>query len=113
MVGKSKAATKEQKRRFDAIKSIGCLACRQLGYYDVDAEIHHLLNGYRRGHDYSVGLCCFHHRNVTELDKETAYRILGPSLATNKKEFIERFGTDEELLSTQNKLIEDWEESIV
>lgn len=113
MVGKKKKKTKSQERRFRAIKEIGCLACRQLGYYDVPGEAHHLLNGYRRGDEYSVSLCQYHHRNVTELDKETAYRILGPSLATNKKEFIERFGTDEELLSTQNKLIEEWEQSIV
>lgn len=113
MVGKQKQPTKSQQKRFNAIQNIGCLACRKMGYYEVPAEIHHLLNGYRRGHDYSLGLCEWHHRGITQMDKGQAYQLLGPSLAVNKKEFEMRFGTDDELLSEQNGLIEQWEGTVV
>lgn len=113
MVGQKKKKTKSQLKRFRAIQEIGCLACRQLGYYNVPCQIHHLVNGYRLGDEYTVGLCPYHHQGISDLDKETAYRILGPSLATNKKEFIERFGTDDELLMEQNRLIRLWEDNFV
>lgn len=114
MVGKTKSRTKEEQRRFQAIKEIGCIPCRMLGYYNVPCDIQHCISGgKRRGHSYSYGCCPYHHRNVTDLDKETAYRIFGPSLATNKKEFIERFGSDDELIAEQNRLIAEWENSFV
>lgn len=115
MVSKQKKPTKNQSRRIEAIKEIGCLACRQMGYFDVPAECHHLLNGYRIGHDSTIALCPYHHRGVdiTGMGLETLYRILGPSLELNKKEFHETFGTDNELLMEQDRLYRLWEESFI
>lgn len=114
MVGKTKSRTKDQQRRLDAIKDIGCIPCRKLGYYNVECDIQHIVEGDKRlGHDWTYGCCPYHHRNVTELDKEMAYKILGPSLATNKREFEDMFGTERELKFEQDRLIKLWEESFI
>lgn len=112
MVGKQKAKTKKDLRRFEAISDIGCLACRQMGYYQVPAQVHHLTKGYRRGDQCTVGLCPWHHQGQAE-DTGLAYKIAGPSLALNKKEFRDKFGTDEELLMEMDRLIRLWEEAFV
>lgn len=110
-----KQPTKAQSRRLEAIKTIGCLACRQMGYYDIPADAHHLLNGYRRGHECTVALCKWHHvgEDIQGVGKETLYKLLGPSLALNKREFHDTFGTDEELLMEQDRLYRLWQESFV
>lgn len=111
---KTKPRTKDQQRRFDAIKDIGCVPCRKMGYYDVPCDIQHVVEGSKRlGHDYTYGACPYHHRNVTDLDKDTAYKILGPSLAVNKREYEDTFGTERELVWEMDRLIKLWESNFV
>lgn len=70
-------------------------------------EIHHLNEGghagqKRRGDEFTIGLCSWHHRGIKSFLSGT----LGPSLALNSREFRECFGSDDQLLEEQNKLIE-------
>ncbi len=56
--------TAAQKRYFSQVVNLGCRACRNLGYEDSMAEIHHLQGQLgKRDHDRVIGLCPNHHRN--------------------------------------------------
>ena len=89
--------TKLDDRRFQRFQDIGCIACRQHGEYR-QADVHHLLSGgRRRGHEFTIPLCPYHHRNVGV--------GIGPSLACGSKPFHEAFGSDEELLARTNRLL--------
>lgn len=80
-------------------------------------EIHHLgitgrHGGKRRGHDFTVGLCPWHHRGIASLDDRhrglTVWDLevwLGPSLQKHARRFREEFGEDGPLLEYQNKLL--------
>lgn len=86
---------------------IGCIACRKEGFGMVQAEEHHLLttglhgNGKRRGDDFTIGLCAYHHRGVPG----SYAGIKGPSYTNQSRAFRERYGSDDELLAYQNRLI--------
>lgn len=96
------AATVEQLRRWDLIKQTGCLCCRMRGLAGA-VEIHHLKSGnVRMGHDFTIGLCAWHHRGVGSRANEV---VLGPSLAHGSKPFHAEFGSDQELLARQNHII--------
>jgi hypothetical protein len=106
-----KCRTKAEQDRFDRIKAGPCLACLQLGF-DLSGqglvEVHHLLSGgRRRGHMFTIGLCVWSHRGepfwgCTHAEMRNHY---GPSLAEGSKPFHEAFGSDEELLLMQNRLL--------
>ena len=95
--------------RWLQLQEIGCLACKQLGYYQP-SDCHHLLSGHvRRGHEFTIPLCPYHHRNLWNdrfANRKIAESMLGPSLAQDSKKFHERFGSDDELLALANQLIE-------
>ena len=114
MVGRKKAPTEKEKRRFDLMQQGGCIASLQLGM-SVEGEIHHLLNGYRRGHSYSICLSPYFHRGILPegLTYKQARDILGPSMAEEKKAFHEKYGDDEFLLNLQEQVIEKIEDSII
>ncbi len=103
--------TKAQVERFEAMQEIGCIACRKMGNRG-GAEIHHLNLGgkagqKRRGHDFTIPLCAWHHRGVPMPGLSVAWTTLnrGPSLSTQSRLFRAAFGTDDELLAEVNKLI--------
>lgn len=107
--------TKAQQLRFDRIKAIGCIACRLHGLDKrVLCEVHHLLSGgRRRGHDFTVGLCPWHHRSVPFgdwMNHAMCRHHLGPSLAEGSKPFHAEFGSDEDLFEYQNNLIQGFVE---
>lgn len=108
MVGKSVSHTKADKRRFRELQEVGCIACWQRGIRR-DVDVHHLLSGgYRMGHQYTLGLCPYHHRGVLpeNMDPYTARELLGPSLSEEGKAFHDEFGTDNELYALQARLLE-------
>ena len=89
------------------------MACRQNGLHRCDGEgsdAHHLLNGgRRRGHEFTIALCPWHHRGVPPEGTAGcigAALVFGPSLALSSREFHIFYGSDDELLETQNRLIE-------
>lgn len=100
--------TKAQAIRMEAIHRCGCIACRKYRGLISPAEVHHLTVGgrhgqKRRGHDFTVGLCAWHHRGEGVL-QELEPR-LGPSYARTPRLFRETFGQDDELLAYQNDLL--------
>ena len=70
-------------------------------------EVHHLLSGNRRrGHQFTIPLCRWHHRSDSYITKSQATELYGPSLALNSKAFHERYGSDDSLLAKTNELLE-------
>lgn len=107
--------TKAQSTRFDRLKRSGCMAClindrRLQPRCDGEgSDAHHLLSGgRRRGHDATIALCPYHHRNVRPDDCPNDAHALhryGPSYETDRRLFRETYGTDDELLAMQNELL--------
>jgi hypothetical protein len=117
--GRRPAATKAQRERWAAMRARGCVACHlnmvdhglARASYGRDLEIHHLLSGgRRRGHDATVCLCHYHHQAKRLVFADTGYmehaRIYGPSLERESRRFTEFYGTDDQLLEYQNRLVE-------
>jgi hypothetical protein len=101
--GRGKPATFAQKRRFVEIKLDGCLACHIDGNGYNAPEIHHLKSGnIRRGHEFTIGLCPWHHRACPIQFIESWYQM-GPSLANGSRTFHEHYGSDDHLLQLQNE----------
>ena len=102
--------TAEQSRRWDAMRSLGCLTCWMRDGMSADevTEIHHLTLGGkhgapRLGHDYTVALCRWCHRGVrwwgnSAEEMETHF---GPSYARTPRAFRREYGDDQHLLDTQ------------
>lgn len=102
--------------RDDAIRSLGCIACRLQGHGYRPCEKHHLNEGdtpgrKRRGERFTVGLCQWHHVGRCECPGSTIMRAfrcpacaerLGPSWVYAKREFLTRYGSGDELLAIQN-----------
>lgn len=89
-MGPSKAPTKIEAEWMASVAEFGCVACLQDGH-DTPCCVHHIVQGGRRlGHLYTIGLCPEHHksdgRNV-------------PSVHHQKRTFVERYGSELELLA--------------
>ena len=96
---------KERERRFRYIGEIGCICCRRYGHKDVPCDVHHLnldehAGQKRRGDEYTIGLCTWHHRGFPQPTAE-----VGPSLKHEPRRFRHVFGSDDELLEDQNRLL--------
>ena len=97
--------------RFQRIYEIGCLPCRQRGYFN-SCQAHHLnedgkAGQKRRGDLYTIGLCPWHHvgEPVRDWTGPECREILGPSLKLESRAFRAEFGSDDELLAEENRLI--------
>lgn len=103
-----KSITAAQRERFAQIKTGRCVACWVKGITTIGCDAHHLLSGGRRiGHEASVALCAWHHRGHP-FDGETPPRmrmLYGPSLMDGSKTFRNHYGTDDELLALQERMI--------
>jgi hypothetical protein len=93
--------TKADVERFEKLQALGCICCRlQVGMIATPVEIHHIVSGGRRkGHQFTLPLCIWHHRGII------TWGALGPSLAHGSKPFHEHFGTQMELLAKVNALL--------
>lgn len=116
---RNKSITDRQRRRMDIItREIGCVPCRiKHGEYRP-AECNHLLSGsggYRKGHEFTVPECEWHHRGlpISGVTEDTMFRLLGPSRALHKKQFLEAFGSDDRLLEITEKQIDAFEAKMV
>lgn len=102
--------------RWHHLQAIGCLACRQRGYYEEPSDCHHLLSGHvRRGDEFTIPLCPWHHRGVWNnrfQNRKLAEVLLGPSLALDSTRFRDAFGSDDDLLAMANALIEERENRV-
>ena len=94
------APTKAEKHRFDIIGKIGCIVCKQyLGLFSPCSP-HHIDGRTKPGaHKKTIGLCGQHHQTGGP----------GVALHANKYRFEQKFGTELELLSYQNRLIAEYD----
>jgi len=119
MVGKSKTPTKAEKARMDTLKNhCPCICCMLATMKVSFPEIHHITDcGRRKGHDFTLSLCPYHHRGAMEWqgahhrNKQQLIGEFGPSLAHGKRTFAEMFGGEMFLLSLQNDILEAYEDS--
>ena len=86
-----KAATAKQKRHFQRLVELGCIICRG------PAQIHHIGThmGGGRDHDRVIPLCHLHHTGGE----------YGVAIHASKAKFESIFGTEEELLSKANDMV--------
>ncbi len=60
-----KPATKAEREHMRRVAELGCIACKNLGYDDTPAEIHHITTGtgmgQRASHFETIPLCWNHH----------------------------------------------------
>jgi hypothetical protein len=108
------APTKEEAARIVACKEGRCVACwirEREGKLACDGEgcdFHHMKSGnVRRGHMFGIGLCTYHHRGYpvdwfTVTESREAY---GPSLMHGSRLFHDTYGSDDELLAIQNRIL--------
>lgn len=90
--------TKAEKEHLSKVASIGCIACRLMGYEGTPAEIHHIGNGTmsKRASNYeTIPLCHFHHRTGGH----------GNAVHAGRKTFESRFKTEKEFLADTLELI--------
>lgn len=109
MVGKAKHRTAADRARFAQLQAMGCVACHLEGNGWEGPDVHHvLLGGERAGHQHTIPLCPWHHRgaNVTPLSDEEVRALRGPSLKHEKRAFIERYGTEGQLVQIVNGWLE-------
>jgi hypothetical protein len=93
-MAKKRPPTKAQWDRMRRIKEMGCIISGE-----APCQCHHLLSGgVRRGHDFTIGLS--RHLHETRNDDGT-----DPSYHGAKKRFNRMYGSDEELIAKQNKML--------
>ena len=93
---------KSDKKRFDQLKQLGCVACAKFGRIR-EPVIHHIRKhtgiSRRPDHQDTIPLCPEHHNMGNE------------SIHHNKKLFEEKFGTEKQLLISTNMKINELERS--
>ena len=111
---KSKPATKSERRRIEIIKSeIGCIACKldNRGYTPADA--HHMLSGGNRiSHAHTIPLCKLHHTGF-DAERDGIERMYEPSLADSKRDFEDKYGSEEYLLKFTNVLVKAFKDRTI
>lgn len=109
--------TKEEAAWIVACKEGPCMACESWhaqgnapnGWSPLyGCDFHHLKSGnIRRGHLFGIGLCAWHHRGVPDFGftPTEMRKLAGPSLMDGGKTFAAAYGTDDELLAIQKRLL--------
>ena len=93
-----KPATRAEKAHLNAVAALGCIVCRDNGYYDTPAEIHHVLGGGVRASAYEcIPLCHIHHRNGG----------WGDAVHNGTRTWEARHGTQRELLAKTLTLLKE------
>ena len=84
-------ATKAERDHMGAVAALGCVVCRNLGFGETPAEVHHIGNGTlgkKASNFETIPLCETHHRNGGH----------GVAVHAGRKTFEARYGTERELL---------------
>ena len=94
-------ASEAEKQYMGKVASLGCWACRKMGYYDTPAEIHHVskwLGKGQRASNYDViPLCPHHHRNGG----------YGEAIHAGRKAWEARFGNEFDMLREVKEAINE------
>lgn len=85
--------TKSQSEKWDRLREMGCVVCRNTGLGPTPPAIHHCHTGAggRKDHDKVIAICHYHHQG-----KEGIHTIgRGPWEA--------KYGTEQQLMDQQNE----------
>jgi hypothetical protein len=106
---------KASKKKADILaREIGCVVTRVFFGEYTPGDIHHPAPGRKRiSDDVFFALSPWFHRGIPPdgLNQKQAAEIMGPSLALNKKAFIEAFGTELELYEISEELYRAYNET--
>lgn len=93
---KASPATPDQKRRFEAMKLLGCYCCIVDGVeHKVHPDIHHFTrNNKRIGHWATAPLCEYHH----DLPHGFSWHF-------HRRAFREKYGSDTEVVARVNLML--------
>lgn len=117
MRSKSKPPTRAERDRMEMAKEGPCVPCivwhrsgnAPAGFFPVfGCDYDHKKSGnIRRGHRYGFANCCWHHRGLVDegMTHAEMRAWYGPSLMDGSRLFREAYGTDDELIARQDKLI--------
>ena len=101
--------SKSGKQWMADVAALSCVACRNAGYGETPAEVHHIRDGVGRGQraddTETIPLCPPHHRG-------TAHPIV-PSIHRDKRRFEQEFGTERELLAQTVREVEAMRENTI
>lgn len=93
--------TKDEKSHLSKVAELGCICCYLDGNPGTPAEIHHPRSGsglgQRASHYDAIPLCSHHHRGTNH--------PATPSIHLSKRAFVERYGTEADLLETVRELL--------
>lgn len=108
----TRAPTKYETERIEAMKRLGCVACAALGVPNLNAlELHHILDGGKRmGHWFTIFLCRGHHQGDWSAAQhvEDEHRV---AISDGRKRFRLIYGTERSLwerVQTKLKLTKAW-----
>lgn len=100
MNGKPVNPTKSDKRYWDAVAQLGCIACRLDGNFNPVVSIHHVDGRTKVGaHRKVLPLCAGHHQDGTGADKSMI------AAHPYKARFEAKYGTQKELMNLVNTLL--------
>lgn len=106
--------TRDEERRFDEIQARGCVPCwleaklQGRKWIPEPCDIHHVQQANQCGHHrFTYGNCPWHHRGIPKNDlTDTQMRsIFGPSKAKEPKAYRARYGSEDDLLVYQERLL--------
>jgi hypothetical protein len=104
-------ASLKHRERFQDLQEIGCLCCLIAGYGYRAPDMHHVVDcGTREasgGHDSTIPLCEWMHRGLPFSGYQVSEmrELFGPSLALEKRAFVERYGNERKLLAITDAII--------
>lgn len=95
----TRAPTKYEAERIEAMKRLGCVACAVLSIPFIDTEVHHILDGGKRmGHWFTIPLCAGHHQGrFTALQRDLLEEKQQVSIASGRKLFNAIYGSERKL----------------
>lgn len=94
--------TKSDKRYWDSVAQLGCIACKIDGNFNPIVSIHHVDGRTKAGsHRKVLALCAGHHQDGTGNDKSMI------AVHPYKARFEAKYGTQTSLMQLTNKLLSD------
>ena len=105
----TRAPTKYEAERIEAMKKHGCVACAVLGVPNLnELELHHILDGGKRmGHYFSIFLCAGHHQGRwTEGQLDWIEPKQRFAISDGRKRFNAIYGTERLLWERVQKKLE-------
>lgn len=88
--------TKAEQEHLARVAALGCIVCKNFGYEDTPAEIHHCSKGtglaVRADNFHVIPLCRLHHRDGGH----------GVAVHAGRRTWEKNYGTEEELLAQVN-----------